>query len=739
MILSNDDRSFNYSDASNKRTEVYYGTENVLSAELRFFANSKQKIDSCMNYTRPQLAIEIEQIKKSFVSIKKREVKLRYLTEITSENISFCKMLTSIVDELRHLEGIKGNFMISESEYLAPMALYKKGEISSQIIYSNIKEVVQHQQYIFDSFWGKAISAQQRITEIEEGRIEPLETKVIEDKEEIFNHMKSVLENAYERSVCSSIGGMQLVYNNFFDEYKAIVDKQRKELERGARGRGVRWIVSIDKENIDLIKIFLKEGIQIRHVKNLTPMYFAVDSKQFYATIDKMEGGKLMESLLVSNEPAYIRHYNHIFEEIWKNGIDAVEKIKDIEAGVDLADIEIISSSLRAQDRYLDIVKTASEEILWIFPTTNAFLRQDKMGAIQLAIQAARERNVKVRILVPANSLVEQKVQELKECCSSCPIGFTYIEQISETKATILIVDRKASLVMELKDDTKATFVEAIGLSTYSNSKAGVLSYVAIFENLWKQSDLYKELMKAHEQLQIHDKTQKEFINIAAHELRTPIQPILGLTQIIYSRIDENVSQYEKQKQKEMLEVVIRNANRLQLLSEHILDATRIESQNLNLKLEPINLDEIILNAINDAKKSHKIENGVSLLYQRDKYENNDSLFIQADKGRLNQVISNLISNAIKFTKEGSIIISSKKEERENNVTVSVKDSGTGIDPEVLPRLFQKFATKSYQGTGLGLYISKSIVEAHGGKMWAKNNTDEKGAVFYFTLPIVLH
>ena len=209
---------------------------------------------------------------------------------------------------------------------------------------------------------------------------------------------------------------------------------------------------------------------------------------------------------------------------------------------------------------------------------------------------------------------------------------------------------------------------------------------------------------------------QREFINIAAHELRTPIQPILGLTQIIYSKIDENVSQYEKQKQKEMLEVVIRNANRLQLLSEHILDVTRIESQNLNLKLEPINLDEIISNAVNDAKRSHQIKDSVSLLYQRDKYDN-DSVFIQADRERLNQVISNLISNAIKFTKDGYIIISSKKEEKENKVTVSVKDSGTGIPPEILPRLFQKFATKSYQGTGLGLYISKGIIEAHGGKM----------------------
>ena len=122
-----------------------------------------------------------------------------------------------------------------------------------------------------------------------------------------------------------------------------------------------------------------------------------------------MEEGKTMHSLLVSNEPAYISHYNSIFEELWKNGVDATDRIKDIEAGLDLPDIEVIPSSVRAQEMFLNIIKTAKEEILWIFPTTNAFLRQDKMDAIPLATQAARERNVKVRILVPSNRLIEKK------------------------------------------------------------------------------------------------------------------------------------------------------------------------------------------------------------------------------------------------------------------------------------------------------------------------------------------
>jgi hypothetical protein len=200
-----------------------------------------------------------------------------------------------------------------------------------------------------------------------------------------------------------------------------------------------------------------------------------------------MENGSLVNSLLTSNEPAYIKHYNFIFEELWKNGVDAIDRIRDIETGVHLSDIEVIPSSARAQELYLDVVKAASEEILWIFPSINAFIRQEKVGTIQLAKDAAKERNVKVRIMIPANDLIERKVLELKQYCyPSDAIDVRYIVQMSDTKATILVVDRRASLVMEIRDDSKATFIEATGLSTYSNSKAGVASCIAIFEILWK-------------------------------------------------------------------------------------------------------------------------------------------------------------------------------------------------------------------------------------------------------------
>ena len=402
----------------------------------------------------------------------------------------------------------------------------------------------------------------------------------------------------------------------------------------------------------------------------------------------------------------------------------------------------------------MDSIKTASEEILWIFPTTNAFIRQDKIGAMPLTIQAARERNVKVKILVPANSLIEQKVQQLKQycCCqnNNNVIDVRYIVQMSDTKATMLVIDRKASLVMELRDDSKTTFAEAIGLSTYSNSKAGVLSYVAIFENLWKQTELYeqlkesnKQLKSAYEQLKIHDKMQKEFIDVAAHELRTPIQPILGLSEVLQSRIKYNASNTGYQ---ELLDPIVRNAKRLQEITEKILDVTKIESQSLQLKKEILNVNEVILVVLADfGSNIKKMHSNITNNNAKITLNSKEDVFVLADRSRLYQVFANLLNNAMKFTREGdSITITvqrnddvNKEQEQQEQAVVSIKDTGMSIDPHIFSRLFTKFATKSYTGTGLGLFICKGIIEAHGGRIWAENNADGKGATFAFSLPIV--
>ena len=234
-------------------------------------------------------------------------------------------------------------------------------------------------------------------------------------------------------------------------------------------------------------------------------------------------------------------------------------------------------------------------------------------------------------------------------------------------------------------------------------------------------------LTEANERLTVHDKLQREFINIAAHELRTPLQPILSLSQILESRLG---------RRSEEMKVIARNARRLERLTQDILDVSRIESGALTLNIQTIDLDEAISSVIIDYRNNLpgviRTENSktekVKISYEPKK------IMVKGDRERIERVMSNLINNALRFTKEGEIIV--KTQVIDGFVQIIVKDTGTGIDPEIMPRLFQKFVTKSEKGTGLGLFISNSIIQAHGGTMWAENNADEKGATFTFTLPI---
>jgi two-component system, OmpR family, sensor histidine kinase VicK len=710
-------------DIKSQRSEVLYGAEKAVGRGVQFMRNVKKRMDIFFDYRAPSIVIDLEEYKNGYIDIRRRGAKIRAFTEITKENIQYCKELMKIVDELRHLDGVRGGMAVSESEYMATTILEESKPLT-EVIYSNVKEVIEQNQYIFDTLWRSAISAEQKIKEIEEGVIR-FETRIIENPDEVIKEIGRLTASSNKLDTCVTSGGLQYSHIYFFDLKKKLLDKQRR-----GEHKGIRYITNIDSDNLHISKTYLDYGIQIRHMKNLPPMSFGVSDKEIAVTIEKMEGGKRVQSLLISNEPLYVRHFTSLFEEIWRNGIDAQHRIKQVEEGIE-SDIEVIQNPDRTEELYWNIVKSAEKEILLILPTVNAVIRQEKMGIIRSLAEATKSRNIQVRILMPKVNLGHHHAIEEEESKRlpqqqdnpNDSLNIRYLQQLPDTKATILIVDRNISLVIELRDDSKSTFYEAIGLSTYSSSEAGVLSYVSIFENLWIQTELY-------EQLKFHDKMQKDFINIAAHELRTPIQPILGLT-------EEVLSKSKDETQKELLAVVVRNAKRLRRLIDNILDVTRIENQSLNLQKEKFNINGIIINILEEYESQDSRRNDKVNIVFTPKYD----FFVEADKERLMQVISNLMNNAIKFTDKGAITVITKKkeeeEERSNEIIVSVKDTGSGIDPEIMPRLFSKFATKSQTGTGLGLFISQNIVEAHGGKIWAENNSDGKGSTFSFSLPLI--
>jgi two-component system, OmpR family, sensor histidine kinase VicK len=524
-----------------------YGFEKTTDAIMNFLNSAEVSMNICADYTWPSVAMGVEVFRKGLYDLKSRNVQSRFITDITKDNIEYCKELMQI-SELRHLDGIKGNFAISEKGYTASATL-QEATLLQQVIYSNVKAILDQQQYVFVTLWNKAIPAEQRLREIEEG----IEAEVFET---ITNH-------------------------------------------------------------------------------------------------------------------------------------------------------EVVSQIL------VDLAKSVKNEALFFLPNDKAMVRIDKLGIVDHLIKASQKSDTTIiRVVCP---LSNENAEVTNKIANNAP-GIQILNG-NNYKYGIYVVDNQKAIRVELKVPSADTFSEAIGFAVYSNRPSTVSFFRSVFELLWNERML-------NEQLKLHDKMQKEFINIASHEMKTPTQAILGTSGLL---------QYYPEKKDELIEVIRRNAKRLQKLTSDILDVTRIESQTFQLEKEQFNIYELLSDVIKDYTERIKSDNkNIELLYEQQ--NRNSPILIDADKGRINQVLSNLLNNALNFTSKGQILVDAYESNNKKEIIVSITDTGSGINKDIFPKLFSKFATKSFQGTGLGLYISKSIIEAHGGKIWAKNNK-YGGSTFMFTLP----
>ena len=538
-----------------EKTEVLTNPEDIDRVIHQTFSNILHNYSTCIDASGPTVVMSIESMKKRLIVAHTRGIKIRFVTEITTENLPYCKQMMEL-GEMRHLEGVQGNFGVSETEYLASATLDRE-KLVPLLIYSNVKQIVKQQQYVFQTLWNKATPAEQRIEEIEHG------------KEHEF------LEVCPDRRQATS------VYSRF---------------------------------------------------------------------------------------------------------------------------AELVQS-----------------EALLILPSSKSLQREYDIGILHKLVDAAAKRKALIRIICP----LDNKNAKIAEWLSDKGGPTIQLLDGDGTDSTIFVVDGKLLFRAEYRSDQEEKFTDAVGYAVYSNSKPTVNSFKSFFEMLWNSRLLAEKLKEA-------DRLQREFINIAAHELRTPIQPILGMAELIESALQEKKD--ASSIKPEEIEMIARNARRLQKLSEEILDVARIESNSLVLNKSLFNLKDVLTLLIEDCKKQIQMDGReVKILYPQP-----DDIEVYADKERIMQVLGNLLSNALKFTKHGTITISTEQgnSNDKSHLTVKVIDTGPGIDPALLIRLFTKFVTKSEHGTGLGLYISKSTVEAHGGKIWAENNSDGRGATFTFTLPI---
>jgi two-component system, OmpR family, sensor histidine kinase VicK len=709
------------SDATNEKTEVFHGEENAMKILLQTMSNVQKEAVVCADANSAAFSMGVAPIKKGYNDFKRRGVRIRFITEITSQNLEYVKELMNYA-EVRHMDTVKGNMAVSETEYIATATLEGAKPIT-QTIYSNAKPILDQQRYFFENLWIKAVRADQRIREIEED-IEPHFTKIIESLEEIISRARHVIDTSNHLSVCSDLGGLKMIETIASDSIKKTLEKSQN-----GEHKGVRWIGTINKEDIDLVQRFLASGMEIKHII-YTPLNFSVTDKEFNFTVSNMTDGSAAPNVLVSNELSYIKQFNSLFEKLWSQGVDAADRMLEIEKGVEPDFFEVITDKNKAAELLLSLSKLAKEELLFLLPSDKALVRMKRLGVLD-ALQKASLQGVNVRVICPVTEVSAEIVEQLRVVSQ---IKFT---NGNESESGIMIIDSSRFISAELVNPKSETFSEAIGIALYSNSKRSTSMLRSFFNSLWNQAEVYKRL-------ELQERMEKEFINMAAHEIRTPVQPLLGMTDILMSQFEEEeVEEHQeraKKKKKEIavtkeeIEMIARNAKRLERLTSDILDVSRIESDTLKLSEKLIDLNENIRIVVNDEKSA--IPKGKELKIIFDQRES-APLVVKGDKSRLFEVLTNLIGNAIKFTDSGgTITVTVEKSGAENEALVSIKDTGNGIDREILPRLFTKFASKSDKGTGLGLYLSKGIIEAHGGRIWAENNTDGKGATFRFTLPL---
>jgi two-component system sensor histidine kinase VicK len=724
-------------------TRVLYGDRYTTDAILLFYSHVKSRLDSVTSSLAPSVAAGVEDIWQGLVKMKQRGVRMRLITEITKDNLQYCKELMKLA-EVRRLEGIQGNFGVSEKEYIATATIDSKQKPLAKLVYSNVLEIVSQHRYFFEMLWNMAQPAEQRIKEFEEG-VERPKTRLLGTPQEIATTIKESIENSNEFCVCSRIEGLQLAHSNFLESYKLVLSRCKQ-----GNHRGIKWLTTIHEDNkqeLSIVETFLDLGVQIRHLRALPPMNFAVTDKVFEGGVSRLEEGTLGDKMLLSNEQSYLEYHHEAFDGLWDKAIDAADIINDIRKGIEKSNIEVIHNPKEALHRAWSMVSSSKKDVSLLFSTANAFRRQVQADGLDM-VQKAIRNGAKVRILIPSDDDVDTKSikHNLRIAATSVPqASFRSIDKSLQTRLTLLVVDKDDSLIFELKDDNALNSYDAVGIATYSDSKRIASSYQAIFESLWKQSELY-------EQLQTHEKLQREFINIAAHELRTPIQPILGTIDVLRDKLQgrANIAPAETTITDMQIEILHRNAKRLQKLSEEILDATRIEAGMLKLDKELVDINGMVESVIADAKSMIPQSKTIEIQFKPSatgREGNPFPLLVNIDQVRMFEVISNLIRNAIKFSSgqensgESIITVTIHKSEDGCFAIVSVKDCGAGISTEMLPRLFTRFsADKERGGTGLGLFIAKNVVEAHGGRIWAVNNDNhkdgEKGATFSFTLPL---
>ncbi len=718
-----------YSRTAEERTDVFENPEDILACALDILPQIRYKHDLCLDSWGPSTVLGTEVVRKAVVALHMRGAKIRLITEITSANIDYCREFMKFA-EVRHLDNVQGNFSVSDGKWYTASAVTEKDKPPPRLILSTVKEIINQHQHFFETLWDKAKLAEQKISELEEGR--PAEKiEVIRGRQNVANAILRFHDNIQRRI---DVLADSTVTNLSIEYYENILE------QASGRNIQIRYLTEITKDNLAACKR-LSHLVELRHIGALCGN-FSINENEFITSPHSI-ANQSEPDIIYTNAPPIVEQNKFLFETLWNNSISAEQRIREIEEGIEPVFVEVITDGTRASDIMVEFAKSVRKSAKIILPNAIAMKRGEKLGIWKHLATAANNYGAEIKVITP----VTEENEWLANQITNASINIQIIPGPA-SHVGLFIQDGIRYFRAEYRNPDSTDFVSAINI-IYSNSKSGSKWFEILFDALVKQNELYEQLAEANKKLSNHDVAQKEFINIAAHELRTPIQPILGRAELLKAEIESGI--FDPESVKEAIDMVVRNAQRLQRLTEDVLVISRIDRGIFLLNKEEFDIVELVKEIVND---THNHIRAIAKKIKIELEEPGQAIRVVADRLKIAQVINNLLNNSIKFTSEGAIRISIERgteESIENSdrrafVKFTIVDSGPGIDQHLVPHLFAKFATldpkmkgnvtTTQSGTGLGLYISKHIIDAHGGKIEGKNNEGTHGARFTFTLPL---
>jgi two-component system, OmpR family, sensor histidine kinase VicK len=679
------------------------------------------------------IGMPLNAYRKFYEDLMSRGVRVEALTRITKENLAICREMLGLglVSELKHVDKVKGNFGISEKEYLA---ISSGSDQISWLIYSNDEEIVSQNQSVFENLWAVAIPAEIRFSELDEEKIQ-IATRILRDPYQILEETRRMASESRKYSVSSVSGGLLYARDHIPDKLKELVERKKK-----GKHEGVRWITNIDRGSMDIATELLELGIEIRHVANVPTESFGFSEKEVGVTISRLDEGRLNSSAMFTTDPMYIEHYSDVFEELWKNSVDARTRINELRQNIEEPRMRIIRNQEQIKLTYLEMINQAKDEILLILPTTNAYRREAvEIGVLDALMEVSSKKGVKVMMLTPDPSeRVEIRQYDLAHVQSTVGKNQIEIKTIREATTpntvTVLVVDRNTSLIIEQQDDSKLDFNRAIGVGTFSTRGSTVKSNIRFFERMWEEVEQREreELLLEKEK---RSRREAELLqDILTHDVRNFNQ----VSRLSAELIAEEISTTKNATLKNLLNDLITAIDGSTELVERAKKLGKVLSES-QPALMPISLTETVENAILLIKNGFPDRKIVDVRKippaseeragrHPNQYAGFDNYASVLADDLLYEVFVNLYSNSVRYTSGKEVFLETVIEERQlpgsdpiSFWVVTISDKGRGIPDDLKDKLFSRYL-KGAKGSGLGMSIVHALVVGrYKGKLQIKN------------------